>query len=246
MENNIELTVIGCGDAFSSGGQLNSCFYIKAPKHTLLLDCGASSMLGLKRNGIDIDTIDSVLISHFHGDHYGGLPFLLLEASVRRREKPLTIISPPTGKERITQLLELLYPRSDVLGKLQVVFKTFVPNGILQADHLEVTALPVIHKEETFPHGMRIGIGGKVIAYSGDTEWTPLLIELARGADLFICECNFYDAVVEGHMNYQTLLSYDAQLTYKQIRLTHFGEEMLRNLDKVGHPYAEDGEKIIL
>ncbi|WP_257670554.1 MBL fold metallo-hydrolase [Parapedobacter tibetensis] len=242
----VELTIIGCGDAFANGARMHTCFYIKASHCGLLLDCGASAVPGLKKYGVDSNDIDTIVISHFHGDHFGGIPFLLLEESLRQREKPLTIISPPTGRERITQLLNLLYPSSDVLGRLNLLFKTFIPGGMLQADHLEVCAFPVVHTEEAFPHGLRIGIGGKIISYSGDTEWTPVLIELARDADLFICECNFYDSAIKGHMNYMTLRAYDKQLTYKQILLTHFGAEMLQNLDQVRHACAEDGLKIVL
>ncbi|SEL28397.1 MBL fold metallo-hydrolase [Parapedobacter koreensis] len=243
-----ELTVaiIGCGDAFGSGGQLHTCFYIKAPHSSLLLDCGATAYYGIKKQGINMDDIDTIVISHFHGDHYGGVPFLLLEEAVRRREKPLTIISPPTGKDRITKLLEQLYPGSDVLGRLNLLFKTYMPDGVLQADHLEITALPVVHAPDTLPHGLRIGIGGKVISFSGDTEWTPILIALARDADLFICECNYYHSEVKGHMNYQTLLAYDDQLTYKQVLLTHFGDEMIQNRGRIHHPYAQDELRVAL
>ncbi len=246
MNDTIKLTVIGCGDAFATGGRLNTCFYISTSHLGLLVDCGASAIPGLKKHNIEVHDIDTVLISHFHGDHYGGVPFLLLEASLQQREKPFTIISPPTGRRRITQLLQLLYPGSDVLSKLNVIFKTFVPNGVLQADHLEVAALPVVHTKETYPHGLRIGIAGKTIGYSGDTEWSPVLIDLARDADLFICECNFYRTEVKGHMNYKTLQAYDPQLTYKRILLTHFGTEMLGNLHQVDHACAEDGMTIVL
>lgn len=240
------VTVVGCGDAFASGGRLHTCFYIQAPHSNVLLDCGATAYYGLKKRGIPVRDIDIIIISHFHGDHYGGVPFLLLEEAIAQRKTPLTIISPPTGKERITRLLDQLYPNSDVLGKLNLMFKVYMPNNVLQGDHLEVTAFPVVHSEESLPHGLRIGVGGKVISYSGDTEWTPALIELARDADLFICECNFYNASVKGHLNYKTLKAYDDQLNYKQLVLTHFGLEMLEHLSDIEHPCAEDGLTITL
>lgn len=242
----VTVSIIGCGDAFGSGGQLQTCFYIKAPHSSVLLDCGATAYYGIKQQGIAIRDIDTVVISHFHGDHYGGVPFLLLEEAVQRREKPLTIISPPTGSVRITKLLGQLYPGSDVLSKLNLLFKTYIPDGIMQAESLEITAFPVEHVPDSLPHGLRIGIAGKVISFSGDTAWTPILIELARNADLFICECNYYRSEVKGHMNYKTLLAYDDQLLYKQLLLTHFGDEMIQNRDQINHPYAYDGLQVTL
>src|SRR5690606_39188425 len=120
-------------------------------------------------------------------------------------ETPLTIISPPMGKERINQLLSQLYPGTDVVGKLNLLFKTFVPDGVVQPDRVEVTAYPVMHTPGACPHGIRLEVGGKTISYSGDTEWTAVLITLARHADLFICECNFSDSEITGHLNYRTL-----------------------------------------
>ncbi len=240
------VTIIGCGDAFASGGQLHTCFYIQTPRATLLLDCGATAYYGIKKQGINVGDIDAIVISHFHGDHYGGVPFLLLEEAVKNRKKPLTIVSPPTGKERIAKLLEQLYPGSEVMNKLNLLFKTYIPDGVLQADHFEITAFPVAHAPDTLPHGLRIGIGGKIIGFSGDTAWTPILIELARNADLFICECNYYQSEIDGHMNYRTLLAYDDQLLCKQSLLTHFGEEMIQYRDQIRHPYAYDGLTIVL
>lgn len=241
----ITVTVVGCGDAFASGKHLHTCFHIEMPRSGLLLDCGATAYYGLKKREIDIGGIDTVVISHFHGDHYGGLPFLLLDAAIHRRDAPLTIVSPPTGKERISRLLEQLYPGSDVLNKLNLSFKTYIPN-VVESNGWMVEALPVVHTPETLPHGVRIKAGNKVISYSGDTAWTPALIELADGADLFICECNFFDSAVEGHLNYKTFRAHDSELRYKRLILTHLGSEMLANLGRVEHPYATDGLKIVL
>ena len=242
----VTVTVIGCGDAFVGGGRLHTCFHINAPHAGLLLDCGATAYYGIKKQGVDVGRVETIVISHFHGDHYGGIPFLLLEAAIQQREQPLTIVSPPTGKERIGRLLERLYPGSDVLGKLNLRFKTYTPGGVLETNGWQIEALPVVHTAATLPHGVRIKAGGKVISYSGDTAWTPALVELAGGADLFICECNFFDSAVEGHLNYKTFRAHDSELRYKRLILTHLGSEMLANLGRVEHPYATDGLKIVL
>lgn len=76
----MKLTFVGCGDAFGSGGRFNTCFHIAATKTNFLIDCGASSLIAMKRFGIDRNAIDTILITHFHGDHFGGLPYFVLDA----------------------------------------------------------------------------------------------------------------------------------------------------------------------
>lgn len=243
---NITLTVIGCGDAFANGGRYQTCFYVRSSGSRFLIDCGATAYSGLKKNGISQEDIDLVVISHFHGDHFGGLPFLLLEAAETKRSSPLTIVSPPGCKEKMEQLLELLYPGSRPLKKLKIDFKNYYSNEKVQLEHLQILPIPVNHTEATLPHGLRIQTGTKVISYSGDTAWTQNLEKLARDADLFICECNFYEREVKGHLNYKLLRKNISLLGCKQIMLTHLGKEMLQNLEKIDLDCAFDGKKIRL
>jgi ribonuclease BN (tRNA processing enzyme) len=83
----MRLRVLGCGDAFGSGGRFHTCFHVSA---SVLLDCGASSLIAVRRFGVDPNSVQTVLISHLHGDHFGGLLFLLLDAQfVSKRKIPL-------------------------------------------------------------------------------------------------------------------------------------------------------------
>lgn len=244
--SDVSLQVIGCGDAFGSGGQFNTCFYVKSPSVKLLIDCGATSLPALKKQQIEIRGIDLIILTHFHGDHYGGLPYLLLDLAINGQQKPLTIISPPGCREKVMKLLDLLYPGSAVLEKLEVEFREYQPYQMHHVSEITLTAFPVIHTEETHPHGIRLTIGSKIIAYSGDTEWTDTLSELCASADLFICECSFYDSPVKGHMNYLELQQNLKVLEFKRILLTHFDGEMLSNLEHVRLDYAREGEMIEL
>jgi ribonuclease BN (tRNA processing enzyme) len=76
------LQALGCGDAFGSGGRFHTCFHVSARVVSFLVDCGASALIAMRRFGVDPNTIRTVLISHLHGDHFGGLPFLLLDAQL--------------------------------------------------------------------------------------------------------------------------------------------------------------------
>ena len=90
----MQLRFVGCGDALGSGGRLNTCFHVSGESVNFLIDCGATSLPALKRYGIARDDIDLVLITHFHGDHFGGLPYLLLDAQFAKRKRPLVIAGP--------------------------------------------------------------------------------------------------------------------------------------------------------
>lgn len=240
----ISLQVIGCGDAFASGGQINTCFYIKSSNVKLLIDCGATTLPALKKYNIRSQHIDLIIITHFHGDHYGGLPYLLLDLEAYGQEKPITIISPPGCRERLKALLELLYPGSSLLEKLQIHFIDYFSGQTFYTHQLSLNAFPVNHTPEAFPHGVRVELEGKIISYSGDSGWTDTLKDLAADADLFICECNFFSKQVKGHLSYDVLNQYLKSLKAKKLLLTHFGEEMLDNLEHVKLDYAREGQII--
>lgn len=246
-EPEVTLQVLGCGDAFASGGIPNTCFYVHSPTFKFLIDCGATSLLALKKNKVSTLEIDLIAISHFHGDHYGGLPFFLLDASKFGRTKPLTILSPPGCEEKLQKAIELYYPgSSDILKKFPIEFISYRSHKEIISGPVSMQAFPVVHTEQTLPHGLRIEFEGKIIAFSGDTSWTKELFKIAHEADLFICDCNFYALEGRGHLNYLTILSHKPNLTCKQLWLTHFGEEMLARVGDIALDYAWEGRTLVL
>src|ERR1041384_3872268 len=103
----MRLTVVGSGDAFGSGGRFNTCFHLATGERTVLIDCGATSLVALKAHGMDPNTIDAIVLSHLHGDHFGGIPFLMLDGQyLARRERPLLLAGPPGSAVRIPALME--------------------------------------------------------------------------------------------------------------------------------------------
>ncbi|KQZ01416.1 hypothetical protein ASD45_11560 [Pseudolabrys sp. Root1462] len=245
----MHLTIIGCGDAFGSGGRYNTCFMLKTAKATLLVDCGASAMPALNAQTVDRNTIDGIVLSHLHGDHFGGLPFFILDAQfLSRREKPLLIAGPPGSKARIDAAMEVFFPKSNTMKwkfpwSVQEI-PVGVPTDLL--GHSIVTA-EVIHQSGAPSTALRLTDGDKTFAYSGDTEWTDALLPVAKGADLFICECYGFEGKFSGHLSWDVLRPRIGDLGAKQTMVTHMNPTMLSRLDEVragGVLIAEDGLKM--
>jgi ribonuclease BN (tRNA processing enzyme) len=239
--------VLGCSDAFSSGGRLFPSFLIRSNSATFLLDCGPTVLVALKRAGIDPDIIDAVLISHFHGDHIGGLPFLEIELAImRRRARPLIVAGPPEVEQRVWALMEVSYPALEPKNRIAYEFVEWRENGSVAVGPMQVGAVPVIHTPESRPFALRIAIDGRTIAYSGDTEWTDALTKIAAGSDLFICEATTFSQPVPNHLSYETLMQHRDRLDCKRLLLTHMSDDMLAHLPVEGAEAATDGLEIEL
>jgi ribonuclease BN (tRNA processing enzyme) len=242
----LRLHVLGCGDAFNSGARLHASFWVEATGATLLLDCGPSVLAGLKTQGLSPDSLDAVVISHLHGDHFGGVPFLLLELDiVRRRTRELVIAGPVGIRERATEAMELLFPGTP-LKLLPVRYVELEPRLSAAIGSAKVTGFPVVHVPETNPLALRLELGGRVLAYSGDTEWTDELLAVADGADVFLCECSTLDLEVPGHLNARTLAGKRDLLRCGRVILIHMGEDVLSAPPPAGFELARDGMRVAL
>ena len=239
----MQVRFVGCGDALGSGGRFNTCFHIAGARVNFLIDCGASSLPALKRLGIARDDIDLILITHFHGDHFGGLPFLLLDAQFTRRTRPLVIAGPQGIETRLTQVMEALFENSSkTKQRFDLSVIALKPGETRAFGAVNVTPFPVVHGESGGPFlAHRVEAEGRVIAYSADTEWTETLVPLARDADLFIAEAYYYDKVVKNHLSLKTLEAHLPEIKPKRLILTHMSDEMLGRLDTLDRAAANDG-----
>src|SRR3954454_13137332 len=239
----MQLRFVGCGDALGSGGRSNTCFHVTGAHANFLIDCGASSLPALKRLGIARDDIDLILITHFHGDHFAGLPFLLLDAQFTRRTRPLVVAGPQGIETKLKLAMEAMFEHS---SKTQPRFELSVvelrPQQTKSFAGVMVTPYPVVHGQSGGPFlAYRIEAEGRVICYSADTEWTETLIPAARNADLFIAEAYYYDKVVKNHLSLKTLEAHLAEIKPKRLVLTHMSDDMLGRLDTLEYTAASDG-----
>jgi ribonuclease BN (tRNA processing enzyme) len=240
----MRLQFVGCGDAFGSGGRFNTCFHLVGKTTNALIDCGATSLVAMTKLAIARNDIDTIFISHFHADHVAGLPFFLLEANyVTKRARPLTIAGPPGLTNRLPEIMEGAFPGT---GHLPLSFALSLvelqigkPNDV---GDVRVTPFHVVHDDRAGPClGFRFEIEGKVLAFSGDTQWTDALIEIGREADLFICEAYTRDKPIATHMALSLLEQHLDRIRPKRLILTHMGEDMLARRAEVPYETAADG-----
>ena len=244
----VSVRFLGSGDAFGSGGRFQACIHVRSANSTVLLDCGASSLIAMRRFGVEPNAIDAILISHLHGDHFGGIPFFILDGQfLSKRERPLLIAGPPGIGARVRQTQEALFAgSSETQQNYEIRFQEWKDRQETAVGGISVTPFEVVHASGAPPFALRLEVDGKTIAYSGDTEWTDTLLAAAEGAALFICEANFYDKKIKFHLDYQTLAARRGELRCKRLVLTHMNAEMLERLPSLDVEAAEDGTEIAL
>ncbi|KWV48734.1 MBL fold metallo-hydrolase [Bradyrhizobium macuxiense] len=244
----MQLQFVGCGDAFGSGGRFNTCFHVTGTRVNFLIDCGASSLPALKRLGIDRDAIDLVLITHFHGDHFAGLPFLLLDAQFSRRTRPLVIAGPVGIATKLPEVMEVMFEHSSkTKQRFDLSVVTLAPQQASRFGDVTVTPYPAVHGESGGPFlAYRIAAEGRVITYSADTEWTDVLIPAAANADLFIAEAYTYDKMVKNHLSLKMLEAHLPAINAKRVVLTHMSDDMLGRIDDLPYSAASDGMTVEL
>lgn len=244
----VRVTVLGSGDAFGSGGRLNSAYLVEAPGTAFLLDCGPSVLPGLKQAGRDPGRIDFVLISHLHGDHFGGIPFLFMEYRYEApRTRPLALYGPPDTERRVRALFAALYEQSAAEPlPFPVRYEELAVDRPRTIGNVRVVPFGVPHVSELVCIGFRLEVDGRTILYSGDSAWTDEFVARSRDVDLFICECTTYETRVPIHLSYPELAARVRDLGCRRLVLSHLGREPLAHASEVSLEFARDGMTIDL
>jgi ribonuclease BN (tRNA processing enzyme) len=243
-----ELVFLGSGDAFGSGGRLQTCLLLRgAGRDGLLIDCGTSALIAMRRAGLEPSTMEWVVLSHLHGDHFGGLPFLILDGQFSRRTRPLRVAGPPGVADRVRAAMEVLFPGSSTVSRrFDLEFHELRDRQPAAVGPATVTPFEVAHASGAPAYALRVVYDGHTVVYSGDTEWTEALVEAAAGADLFVCEAYFFDKRVKYHLDYQTLMAHRDRLGCRRLILTHMHQDMLDRGAALGAELAEDLAVVVL
>jgi ribonuclease BN (tRNA processing enzyme) len=244
----VHIHFLGTGDAFSAGGRNQAACLIRGSEGYLLLDCGATTLAALKRYDLPIELLDRILISHLHGDHFAGLPFLFLHyIYVQPRIRPLQIIGPEGLKNRVEMLFRAMYPDSESEPiRYDIDFVELQPDVRYSTDGILINPFKAPHQKKPPSLGFEIGVDGRKIVYSGDTGWTEDLVERSQNADLLICECTFFETQAETHIDYPQIAGQVGRIGAKRLILTHLGQEVLQHHREIRLELAHDGLVVTL
>lgn len=239
----VRVQFLGSGDAFGSGGRLQTCILLHAEGMRILVDCGTTALIAMRRFGVDPNDLSAIVLTHLHGDHFGGIPFFILDGQlVSKRTASLLIAGPPSTRERLSQAMEVLFPGSSAVQRgFPVEVMSLQPGQSDRIGPFTLTPHLVNHASGAPAYALRFESAGKVITYSGDTEWTEGLAVAGQDADLFIAEAYFYDKPVRYHLDYATLVVQLPTFNPKRVVLTHASAEMLEHVREIRHEMAEDG-----
>ena len=239
----MRITVLGAGDAFSNGGRRQSGYFVEVGGTSFLLDCGTTTLLALKALGLTAEQVDFVAISHLHGDHFGGLPFLFLEYLYEKpRTRPLSIAGPPGIEERVRALHRVMYRElAERPIPFLLDFHELTPGQAETLCGVELFPLRVPHQEKDISLAYRVTAGGKALLYSGDCGWNEDLIRYSQNTELFICECCYFHTRASFHISYPQLTLQRDRLGCKRLILSHIGREVLERMHEVTLECAYDG-----
>jgi ribonuclease BN (tRNA processing enzyme) len=238
-----EIVFIGTSDAFGAGGRRQSAIFARGDRGGMLLDCGATTNTGLNQLDISRDEIDVILISHFHGDHFGGIPaFLYAALYIDARRHPIEIVGPPEVEARVHALAHAMgHHLENPDWTFPIRYREIRPGEAFSAGPAEIQAFATEHQLESNPQGYRVQLGREQIAYSGDTGWFDDLPKQIAGSDLFICECTLHNAHLDFHLSLQELREHRDALDCGRLMLTHLGDEMVEQRGQIEIETADDG-----
>ena len=238
--------MIGTSDHFSAGGRRQAAYLLRAPSGSVLIDCGQTTLAGCSALGVSRNEIDAIVISHFHADHFGGVPsFLLASLDFEdRRRRPLVIAGPKGVEERVRAAARANGHALDAHRYgFPLRFEELRAGGAGQRiGPVNVELFEVNHTPDACPHGMLIDDGTRRVAYTGDTGWFDALPRRVAGADLLLCDCTHVRPEYPYHLSLAELSAHRREFDCGQFVLTHLGRDMRAHGGAEGFAIADDGQ----
>jgi len=245
----VKLKVLGTGNAFNQQSRMNSSYLVEVGDKNVLIDCGFTVPFALQKENISFSTLDYILITHYHGDHFAGLSALLLALKyITPQEKKLTIIGPGSVMAKVKELQKVLYSGTEkLLDELNLeFFSVDQKGGDYDLGDFKLSVLPMVHSDDAIPVGYIIQNQSYKLGFSGDTCWHEGVEKLIQKSDSIILECNFIERIGEGHISVQELESSQVVLSNKSnIYLTHLYEGSSEQALKLNYNVLRDGEDLV-
>jgi ribonuclease BN (tRNA processing enzyme) len=203
----------------------------------------------LKRAGVNPNSVHTVVLTHLHGDHFSGVPFLVLDGQFPRREGALTVAGPVGTTARLGQAMEVLFPGMSAAERRFDVHVIEISPGVpARVGAADVTGFEVIHPSGAAALAVRLRFRGRTIAYTGDTQWSPQIARAADDADLLISEAYTWSRPIKHHLRWIDLAEHFGELRCRRLIVTHMSPDMLRHVDDLpaGVDAATDGATVAL
>lgn len=218
----LDLAFIGTGNAFAPGGL---CWNGFVAGGRFLFEAPPQALQSLNRMGIDPNGLDAVILSHHHGDHFLGLPFILLHWKYFGRSRPAVIVGPPGTRELATAIGRSVYPGLfDIAYDLRWV--ELADGQSVEVEGLRLTARRVEHDTRLSLNLGYVGeLGGRTFAYTGDTGFCDAIVAMARDVEVLVAECSSVSDRVPIHLNLADDIPRlrDAMQPGARLVLTHLG-----------------------
>lgn len=230
-EHEVRITLLGTGNAFHDDGFAHQSILVSSASYHFCIDYGATAVVNMINYGFSPSDLDVIFLTHLHGDHIAGLPFLLLR--MQRDGRRTRIIGPRGSRERIDQILSLFYPGSGLSEEAD--FEEVPPGavGLTVRQGPIFDVVPMVHSEESI--GYRVNFRGKTIAVSGDTAWTESLLPLCSEADIAFLECTAVDRL-EGHLSVREIHRNIDRLDASTVGFVHTSTQVRDALISWNHP----------
>jgi ribonuclease BN (tRNA processing enzyme) len=220
----LELTFIGSGNAFVSRG---NCWNGFVANKRVLFEAPPSALMSLNRFGIDPGELQFVVISHHHGDHFLGLPMLILHWKHIGLSGPVTIIGPPRTRANTEEIASRVFPGL-FDEPMAIEWSEVGPGQTFQSPGFGLRAVAVEHDKRLVCLGFACQIDGRRLSYTGDAAFGTGVLDIGRDSEVLVAECTSRSDEMESHMN---LVNDISRLRTEidssaHILLTHLGDEL--------------------